>query len=52
MTGLPVLIESADPSSGEPITVTVDGASSQALAKDRERGFVQPQDAVVVLVFP
>jgi hypothetical protein len=28
MTGLPVVIESADPSTGEPITVDVDGASS------------------------
>jgi len=28
MTGRPVVIESADPSTGEPITVNVDGASS------------------------
>jgi hypothetical protein len=28
MTGLPVVIESADPSTGAPITVNVDGASS------------------------
>ncbi len=28
MTGLPVVIESADPSTGEPVTVNVDGASS------------------------
>jgi Alkylmercury lyase len=28
MTGLPVVIESADPSTGEPVTVHVDGASS------------------------
>jgi hypothetical protein len=29
MTGLPVVIESADPSTGEPVTVEVDGASSR-----------------------
>jgi Alkylmercury lyase len=28
MTGLPVVIESADPSTGEPVTVNVDGATS------------------------
>jgi hypothetical protein len=28
MTGLPIVIESADPSTGEPITIEVDGASS------------------------
>jgi hypothetical protein len=28
MTGRPVVIESADPSTGQPITVTVDGATS------------------------
>ena len=28
MVGLPVVIESADPSAGEPVTVHVDGASS------------------------
>ena len=30
----------------------VSAARSQALAQDRERGFVQPQYAVVVFVFP
>jgi hypothetical protein len=29
MTGLPAVIESADPSTGEPVTVEVDGASSK-----------------------
>ena len=28
MTGMPVVIESADPSTGEPVTVHVDGAAS------------------------
>ena len=35
MVGLPVVIESADPSTGEPVTVNVDGAKSTGIGYSR-----------------